>query len=192
MHRRRYLASVAAGTALLAGCGGSDRSDTGGATGSGTSLAFEATPFDDGERIPARYTCEGGDVNPELVISGVVDEVETLALVVEDPDAGEEPFVHWLLWNVPASTETIPRSVAKQNEPPFAAGARQGTNDAGTVGYTGPCPPTGDEAHTYYFRLRAVDVSLELEAGADRAALEEALSGHIVDSVSLSGTYRRT
>jgi len=191
MKRRQYLASAAAGTALLAGCGGSNRSDPGGATGSGTSLALEATPFDDGERIPARYTCEGGDVNPELTISGVVDEVETLALVVDDPDAGDEPFVHWLLWNVPANTETIPRSVAKQEEPPFAEGARQGTNSAGNVGYTGPCPPTGDDAHTYYFRLHAVDTTLELEAGADRAALDDALSDHVVDSVALTGTYER-
>ena len=89
------------------------------------------------------------------------------------------------------STETIPRSVAKQAEPPFASGARQGTNSAGSVGYTGPCPPTGDGPHTYRFRLFAVDRTLELDAGSERAALDEALSGHVVDSASLSGTYER-
>jgi hypothetical protein len=191
MHRRRYLTGVAAGTALLAGCGEGNRSDPGGATGSGTSLALEATPFDDGERIPARYTCEGGDVNPELTVSGVVEAVETLSIIVDDPGAGDKPFVHWLLWNVPADTETIPRSVAKQEAPPFAAGARQGTNDADVVGYTGPCPPTGDDAHTYRFRLVAVDTELELTGGASRSELDEALSGQVVDSVTLTGTYER-
>lgn len=177
-------AALAAG---LAGCGGTG----GGAAESDAGLSLTATPFDDGGSIPARYTCEGGDVNPELTISGVPDAAETLALVVDDPDAGESPFVHWTLWNVPASTETVPRSVAKQERPPFADGARQGTNNAGEIGYVGPCPPTEDEPHTYRFRLSAVDTSLALAAGATPAELADALSGHVVDEVTLTGRYGR-
>ena len=191
MNRRQYLRGVVAGSALVAGCGGQPRSDPGRGTGTGTSLRLMATPFDDGEPIPARYTCEGGDVNPELTIAGVVDEAETLALVVDDPDAGETPYVHWLLWNVPADVETIPRSVATEERPPFAEGARQGTNSAGEIGYTGPCPPTGDGPHTYRFRLSAVSTTLALEGGASRGELESSIEGSVLDSVTLEGTYDR-
>ncbi|MEF8799428.1 MAG: YbhB/YbcL family Raf kinase inhibitor-like protein [Halolamina sp.] len=191
MNRRQYLHGVAAGSTLLAGCGGSDSSNGGGGTGTDTSLALVATPFDDGEEIPPRYTCEGDDVNPELQISGVVDRAETLTLLVDDPDAGSTPFVHWLLWNVPASVETIPESVAAEERPPFADGARQGTNGAGEIGYMGPCPPTGDGTHSYRFRLSAVASTLELAAGADRNELEAALEGELIDSVTLTGTFER-
>lgn len=190
MNRRQYLHGVAAGSTLLAGCGGSDSSN-GGGTGTDTSLALAATPFDDGEEIPPRYTCEGEDVNPELQISGVVDRAETLTLIVDDPDAGSTPFVHWLLWNVPASVETIPESVAAEERPPFADGARQGTNSAGEIGYMGPCPPTGDGPHSYRYRLSAVASTLELAAGADQNGLEAALEGDLIDSVTLTGTFER-
>lgn len=187
MQRRRYLAGV--GTALaagLAGCGG-----TGGdAATSDAGLSLAATPFDDGGTIPARYTCDGGDVNPELTISDVPDAAETLALVVTDP-VGENPYGHWTLWNVPASTETIPRSVAKTERPPFAEGARQGTNNAGEIGYVGPCPPVKDEPHTYRFQLSAVDATLALDAGASREQLVSSLSGHVVDDVTLTARYGR-
>lgn len=186
MRRRAFLATAAA--VSVAGCSES-RSDPGGGTGQGTSLALDATPFDDGGTIPPRYTCDGGDTNPELTISGVVDEAETLAIVVEDLDAGE--YVHWTLWNVPASTETIPRSVAKGEQPPFAEGARQGENDAGGIGYVGPCPPAADEPHSYRFRLSAVSTTLALAAGASRNELADALSGNVIDSVSLTAQYGR-
>lgn len=192
MNRRQFLRGTVAASTLLAGCGASNRSNVGGGTGTGTSLSLSATPFDDGEEIPPRYTCEGGDVNPELKVSGVVDAAETLAFVVDDPDAGNTPYVHWLLWNVPASVETIPRSVAKEKRPPFAEGARQGTNSAGEVGYTGPCPPTGDGPHTYRFQLSAVETTLDLAGGANRGDLEAALDGHRIDTVTLTGTYERS
>ena len=188
MRRRAFLG--AAVTAALAGCTES-RSDPRGGTGSGTSLALSAAAFDDGGTIPPRYTCEGGDVNPELTISGVVNEAETLALVVDDPDAGDEPYVHWTLWNVPASTETIPRSVAKREQPPFAEGARQGVNSAGEVGYVGPCPPGGDDPHTYRVQLSAVSTTLDLAGGATRDELGDPLSGDVIDSVTLTGQYGR-
>ena len=186
MRRRAFLGTAAA--AALAGCSES-RSDPGGGTGQGTSLALEATPFDDGGTIPPRYTCDGGDTNPELTVSGVVDEAETLAIVVEDVDADD--YVHWTLWNVPASTETIPRSVAKREQPPFAAGARQGENDAGGIGYVGPCPPASDGPHTYRFRLSAVSTTLDLAGGASRDELTDALSGNVIDSTSLTAQYGR-
>ncbi len=189
MQRRSYLGL--AGTALLGGFAGcaESRSDPGGGTGQGTSLAFDATPFDDAGTIPPRYTCDGGDTNPELTVSGVADDAETLAIVVEDVDAND--YVHWTLWNVPASTETIPRSVAKREQPPFAEGARQGENDAGGVGYLGPCPPASNDPHSYRFRLSAVSTTLDLDGGASRAELADTLPGNVVDSASLTAQYGR-
>ncbi|MFD1566908.1 YbhB/YbcL family Raf kinase inhibitor-like protein [Halolamina litorea] len=186
MQRRRYLAGTSVAFAAgLAGCGGGD------GAGADSGFSLTATAFADGGTIPARYTCEGGDVNPELTIDGVPDDAETLALVVDDPDAGDQPYVHWLLWNVPVSTTTIPRSVSKTERPPFAEGARQGTNSAGEIGYMGPCPPVGDEPHRYRFRLSAVGTTLDLDAGAGRGELDDALSGAVVDEVTLTGRYGR-
>lgn len=187
MHRRRYLAG--AGVALataLSGCGGG-----GAGAESNEGLTLTASSFDDGGSIPARYTCDGGDVNPELTIGGVPEGAETLALVVNDADVGHEPHTHWTLWNVPVSTETIPRSVAKQERPPFAEGARQGATDTDDVGYVGPCPPTEDEPHRYRFRLSAVETTLDLDGGAPPGDLAEALSGSVVDEVTLSARYGR-
>jgi Raf kinase inhibitor-like YbhB/YbcL family protein len=138
---------------------------------------------------PATVTCDGGDTNPELTVSGVVDAAETLAIVVEDLDADD--YVHWTLWNVPADIGTIPRSVAKREQPPFAEGARQGENDAGGIGYVGPCPPESDDPHSYRFRLSAVSTTLDLAGGASRDELADALSGNVIDSTSLTAQYDR-
>lgn len=192
MNRRTLLSTIASSGALLAGCTDrSNRSDPGGGTGTGTSLAITAPSFERGEPIPKRYTCDGDNVSPELTFSGAVQEMETLALIVDDPDAPrDEPFVHWLLWNVPTSTETIPEGVAKAERPEPLEGL-QGTNDAGTVGYTGPCPPGNDDAHTYRFHLFGLDSVLDVEGGAERGALEAAIEGHVVDDAMLTGTYER-
>lgn len=193
MTRRRQFFGLLVGAALpgVTGCTGEPAKEGTLTPGETDTLAITATPFDDGESIPARYTCEGGDVNPELKISGVADDTSSLALIVDDPDAGKRPYVHWLLWNIPSDTRTIPRSVAKTKTVDSLGGAHQGTNSAGNIGYMGPCPPTQDGPHTYRFMLHALDTELSLDPGAGRGALEDAMSGHVLDKATLTGTFER-
>ncbi len=190
MNRRQYQLELVGVAALLAGCGGSSTETAG--INSESNLGLSTAAFDDGGSIPARYTCEGRDVNPKLTVSGVPGDAETLALILDDPDAGESPYVHWLLWNVPAFVETIPQDVAPEKRPPFSSAARQGRNSSGDIGYMGPCPPTSDGPHTYRFQLSAVDTTLDVPAGANREDLEAGLDGNVLDSVTLTGTYERS
>lgn len=162
----------------------SENTDTG--TFSVSSLAF-----DDGDETPTEYTCEGANDSPPLRVDGVPSEAETLALVVDDPDAPGTTFVHWLLWNLPADAEGIPQGVPHGPSVDELDGARQGTNDNGDIGYFGPCPPEGDGPHTYRFTLYAVGAELELEAGATRGDLDAALDGKTVGRARLEGTYSR-
>lgn len=201
MRRRSLL--VAAG-ATLAGCMGGQEGGDGAtdsptdtpqetATGDGTpsdgALSLSSDAFDDGGSIPEQYTCDGADVSPPLSFDGVPDGTETFALVVDDPDAPrDEPFVHWLLWNLPGDRREIPTDVPAEED---ALDARQGTNSFGDIGYGGPCPPEGDDAHTYRFRLYALDASLDVEAGAERDALESAIEGNVVGEALLEGEYER-
>jgi len=183
LNRRTFLVAVGA---IVPGCmsGNNESNETG--TFSVSSLTFE-----DGEEIPAKYTCDGENDSPPLRIEGVPSEAETLALVVDDPDAPGTTYVHWLLWNLPADTEQIPQGVAHGPAVSQLGGAEQGTNDNGDVGYFGPCPPEGDGPHTYRFTLYAVDTELELEAGAERDELDAALDGSTVGTARLTGTYSR-
>ena len=185
-----------AGDGGSGGSGGSDGADGGGpaasppATLSG-SPTVASPAFDDGDAIPARYTCDGENVSPELSIADVPADASSLALLVDDPDAPGGTFTHWLLWDVPASTEAIPEDVPRGKPVGGLDGARQGTNDADVVGYSGPCPPTGDGPHRYRFRLHALGEPLDLDAGADRAAFDEALSAVARSGSVLRGTYDR-
>jgi Raf kinase inhibitor-like YbhB/YbcL family protein len=105
----------------------------------------------------------------------------SLALEVDDPDAPGGVFVHWVLWNLPPTTTRLPAGVSWRF---------QGRNSFGRIGYSGPCPPTGSEHH-YVFTLRALDRRLALARGASPARLNRALSGHVVRSATLVGTYQR-
>lgn len=180
-----------AGTSPTAGTATPTPTDTPMADG-GTPLTLSTPAFDAIDSIPTKFTCDGEDLSPELNVASVPEAARALALVVDDPDApGADPFVHWLLWNVSPSTTTIPEGVPTTETVDELDGARQGTNGFGEVGYRGPCPPTSHGAHTYRFQLRALDATLDLEAGAKRPALEDAISGHVVAETTLTGTYDR-
>ena len=214
MDRRRALRVGAGGVAAwLAGClgnrGGSGDGGNGGGGGDGpygggdrgatdspaTTLSASPTitspAFDDGGAIPTRYTCDGEDVSPELSIADVPADSSSLSLLLDDPDAPGETFTHWLLWDVPASTSRIPEGVPSGETLDTLGGATQGTNDAGVVGYSGPCPPADDGPHRYRFRLHALGEPLDLEAGADRTAFDEALGAVARSGSVLRGTYDR-
>lgn len=181
--RRTFL--VAAG-AIASGCMSGETGSSKNGEFSISSLAFE-----DGEEIPAEYTCDGANDSPPLRIEGVPSEAETLALVVDDPDAPGTTYVHWLLWNLPADTEQVPQGVSHGPAISELGGAEQGTNDNGDVGYFGPCPPEDDGPHTYRFTLYAVEAELELEPGTGRDELDSAIEGRTVAEARLTGTYER-
>lgn len=139
--------------------------------------------FENQGQIPVKYTCDGQDINPPLKIEGVTEEVKSLALIVDDLDAPIGTFTHWLFWNVSPAKKEI-----EENSLP--AGAIQGKNDFGKIGYGGPCPPRGP-SHRYFFKLFALDSQLDLEKGASKKELEKAMTGHILDQTSLVGLYQR-
>ena len=202
MQTRRGFLAVTAGIAV-AGCGegsggagtttdtaaGGTATDESGTPEGGGSLAFSTPAFGDGGTIPERHTGVGADVSPELSIESVPEAAETLALVVDDPDAND--YVHWLLWNVPADTETVPEGIEQTETVPELDDARQGTNNFGELGYRGPLPPQGDGPHTYRFTMSAVDTTPDLEAGAGRGELASALDGHVVDTDRIAGEFER-
>lgn len=185
---------------LLAGCsggpGGSPYGD--GGTDDGTqedsALTLTSPAFEDGATIPTRFTCDGADASPALDVGQVPDQAETLALIVDDPDAPrEEPWVHWLIWDVPATAERIPEGYPPSGDGGSFDQARQGANSFSSddVRYRGPCPPEGHGEHRYRFTLHAVDTRLGLDGGADREALEAALDGHVLETTRLVGVYER-
>src|SRR3989338_5675186 len=136
--------------------------------------------FSDGEKIPVKYTADEEDINPSLEISGIPEGAKTLALIVDDPDAPIGTWVHWLVWNIPASKTKI-----EENSVPGI----QGINDFRKRDYGGPNPPSG--THRYFFKLYALDSELNLPEGSKKAELEKAIQGHILATAQLIGKYSR-
>ncbi len=131
--------------------------------------------------IPPQYTCRGQNVNPPITIFNVPKGTESLVLIMHDPDAVNGDFLHWLMWDIPPSTESIP-----VNSVPI--GARQGLNDASQSGYTGPCPPKGSGTHTYIFDFYALDTTLDLPDNSGIEDVIKAQKGHVLDNCALTGT----
>jgi hypothetical protein len=152
-------------------------------------MAIEVTSsaFEDGDAIPARYTCDGLDVSPSLSWGSATDGTRSLALIADDPDAPAGTFVHWVIYDLPPDTRGLPEDVPNQHTLP--SGAAQGMNGAGSVGYMGPCPPGG--THRYFFKLYALDTELGLGGGATKDEVLDAMEGHILAQGQLMGTYRR-
>lgn len=132
--------------------------------------------------IPKKYTCDGEDINPPLVIEEVPVKAKSLVLIIDDPDAPRGTFTHWLLWNIPADINEV-----KEGEIP--AGAVQGLNDFGKLDYGGPCPPSG--VHRYFFNLYALDEVLDLKEGSSRKELESTMEPLIIAQAVLMGKYTR-
>ena len=131
--------------------------------------------------IPAKFTCDGEDVNPTLIINGIPEGTKSLALVVEDPDASLTTFTQWLVWNIPP-TETI-----VENSIPGV----QGVNTVGKNPYRGPCP-TAAGAQRYSFKVYAIDRILTLKPEANRSEFDKAMEGHVLATGELLGEYNRT
>ena len=151
------------------------------------SLNITSSAFTNGGNIPRKYTCEGEDASPDLSWSGVPEGTESLALIVDDPDAPDTAkpqrvYVHWVVYNIPPTTHGIPEGGS------LASGPITGTNDWGKQEWGGPCPPVG--RHRYFFKLYALDTTLDLSS-AKKADLENAMKGHILGQAELMGTYQK-
>ena len=146
-------------------------------------MLLTSSAFNHNEKIPSKFTCDGGNINPELLIQNVPEEAKSLALIMDDPDAPRGIFTHWLAWNINPRTTVI----KQESKPP---GSTEGLNDRGIGGYTGPCPPD-KKPHRYFFKLYALDTALELGEQATKAELEAAIADHAVDKTELVGIYER-
>ena len=142
-------------------------------------LIISSSAFENEGIIPPKYTCDGEEINPPLHVENIPEGTQTLAIIVEDPDAPKGTFDHWLVWNIP------PESIIAENRIPGISGK----NSAGKTGYHGPCPPSGH--HRYYFHVFALDGSLDLPAGTDKKTLQEAMKPHVLAKGSIMGRYKK-
>lgn len=151
-------------------------------------MELKSSAFKDGEAIPARYTCEGENISPELTWSGVPGGTQSFALIMDDPDAPSGVFTHWVIFNIPADSRELSEAVPTQSQLP--SGALQGRTDFGRIGYGGPCPPPGSPHH-YRFTLYALEKQLELAAGTSKRPVLNAAAGHILAQAKIVGIYQR-
>jgi Raf kinase inhibitor-like YbhB/YbcL family protein len=148
-----------------------------------TTFRLSSTAFADGGEIPARFTCDGEDVSPDLTWEGAPPETAALALIVDDPDA--RGWVHWVVFDMTGtSSGGLAEGISTSPDAP-----PQGTNDFRRVGWGGPCPPSGE--HRYAFRLMALDGPLGLSGAPGAAQVFEAAEGHVVGEAGLTARYRR-
>lgn len=149
------------------------------------SIELSSPAFDPGNTIPVAYSCDGDNISPPLQWRNVPQGTQSLALIMDDPDAPGNAWVHWVLYNIPAQTSELPENVAPADSVP--GGGSQGDNSWNRVDYGGPCPPSG--SHRYFFKLYALDVMLDLDAGATKNQLLAAMEGHILARGELMGTF---
>ena len=150
-------------------------------------MKISSPAFKHHEKIPGKYTCDGENVSPPLVIEDTPKNAKGLVLICDDPDAPMGTWVHWVVWNIPADAGGLEENIPKEKK--LDDGACQGITDFQRHGYGGPCPPGG--THRYYFKLYALDTELDLPGNSTKAALEAAMQGHLIAKGELMGKYKR-
>lgn len=155
------------------------------------SLSLASPSFGQMGVIPRLHTCDGEDLAPALQWTGVPAAIRSFVLIVDDPDAPDpaaptRTYVHWVLYDLPASATGLRTGATTAALP---AGTREGLNDWNRTGYGGPCPPVG--RHRYFFKLSALDAMLGDLGGATKADVERAMHGHVIQTAELVGTYER-
>ena len=183
MSRKRHYALVAAALAAAV------TAAVALARGEGN-MRITSSAFSDQGAIPVVYTCEGKDLSPPLEWSNLPPGTKSLALIVDDPDAPDPAapkmiWVHWVLYNLPATSAGLPEGVKT-----LPAGTKEGMNDSKRTGYGGPCPPIG--RHRYFHKLYALDTVLPDLKQPTKARLEEAMKGHVIGEAQLMGTYQKS
>ncbi len=150
-------------------------------------IEIKSRSFNAGEIIPAKYTCDGENVSPQLSWTCSVEGVKTFAVIVEDPDAPSGIFTHWIVYNIQAKINSLmENSTPSKNLPDEVL---MGTNDFGRIGYGGPCPPSG--THRYFFKVYGLDSAVHLDTGATIREVMKKMEGHIIARGELMGKYRR-
>ena len=152
-------------------------------------MKLESIAFKEGQAIPDLFTCVGADRSPPLTWEDVPDGTSSFALIADDPDAPRGTWVHWVIYNIPGDVTELEQDITDDES--LDDGSLQGENDFHRVGYGGPCPPPGHGRHRYFFKLYALDAALELEPGATKGELLEAMEGHVLAETQLMGTYER-
>ena len=150
-------------------------------------MEIHSKEFRNNEMIPSRFTCDGMNISPALSWSGAPSTATSYALICDDPDAPMGTWVHWVLFNIPASIISLPENFLLRNKP--AAEIKAGINDFHTLEWGGPCPPGG--THRYFFKIFALDAFLNSEEGISAEELVQAMQGHISAKAELVGKYRR-
>jgi Raf kinase inhibitor-like YbhB/YbcL family protein len=145
----------------------------------GGAMKLTSPEFLNNKFIPAKFTCQGQDINPALIIEGIPTEAKSLALIVDDPDAPMGTWVHWVVFDIPITGRIDENSVP----------GKQGSNDFGRENYGGPCPPSG--THRYFFKIYALDTMLGLADGISKSELEKAMDVHILAQAELIGLYKK-
>ena len=154
-------------------------------------MKLTSPSFENQKEIPKKFTCDGEDISPELTWSGAPEGTKSFVLIIEDPDAPDPSnpkmiWVHWVLYNIPSTTDSLPEGVSKENYP---SGTQDGLNDWKRTGYGGPCPPIGK--HRYFHKLYALDTALPDLRNPPKDKLINAMEGHILAQVELIGLYSR-
>ena len=162
-------------------------------------MQLTSSAFKNGDILDAAFTVEGEDISPPLAWSAAPSETKSFAIICDDPDApsalrpGPDPWVHWILFNIPPAMRMLPRGVSQEPEPDAIPGARQGQNSwpDENIGYRGPAPPPGSGPHRYFFKLYALDMILPLTAGTTKSQLLTAMEAHKLAECQLFGIYER-
>lgn len=142
-------------------------------------MKITSPSFENNSDIPSKFTCEGNDVSPALVIENIPAGTKSLALIVDDPDAPGKTWVHWVVYDIPVTNKIEEGSIP----------GKQGINDFDREDWGGPCPPSG--THRYYFKAYALDQMLGLDEGIDKISLEEAMEGHVLAKAEMMGLYKK-
>lgn len=150
-------------------------------------MQITSTAFKDGEMIPSKYTCDGKDISPPLQWKDVPQNTKSLVLICDDPDAPVGTWDHWVLFNMPADLPGLEEGIKPEKK--FPNGAVHGRNSWGRLGYGGPCPPGG--THRYFFKLYALDATLNLQPGAKKRDVENTMRKHVLAQAQLMGKYKR-
>jgi Raf kinase inhibitor-like YbhB/YbcL family protein len=155
---------------------------------SGPVLKLTSSSIEADADIPEKYSCDGANLSPALAWRDAPAATKAFALIMDDPDTPKGTVTHWLIYDVPAGTSSLPEGVPTNKKLPD--GSMQGKNVAGKSGYTGPCPERGGPAHHYFFKLYALDAKTNLKPKAKREELDAAMKGHILAEAQLIGRFK--
>jgi Raf kinase inhibitor-like YbhB/YbcL family protein len=179
----KFLAIALAGTMIVSSCS-AEKTPAGAKS---MTITVTSSAFQQGSSIPSQYTCDGSDISPPLAWQGVPPGAKSIALIGDDPDAPIGTWVHWVCYDIPPAVESLAQNMPKTDT--LQGGGKQGLTDFRSIGYGGPCPPSG--THRYFFKVFALDILLNLPAGKTKKDIEKAMKGHILAQGELMGTYSR-